>query len=163
MFSKAASSTIFWVFGITRPSLILKRIVRLSGDKDGTINQIFTEFNKLTWNMDGKFSRTKLRKTINFDTTFKWYMCNIGKCWYVWNVHRMFTTQNIGIPKHEKHLRLLSSGTKPFITFELKVSTEGERHNLSMLAFPSASTPTHVAPATRSLRASSSDRKTRFN
>ena len=27
---------------------------------------------------------------------------------------------NIGIPKHEKHLRLLSSGTKLFITFELK-------------------------------------------
>ena len=27
---------------------------------------------------------------------------------------------NIGIPKHEKHLRLHSSGTKLFITFELK-------------------------------------------
>ena len=33
------------------------------------------------------------------------------------------------IPKHEKHSRLLSSGTKPFITFELKgFSTKGERY-----------------------------------
>ena len=27
---------------------------------------------------------------------------------------------NIGIPKHEKQLRLLSSGTKLFITFKFK-------------------------------------------
>ena len=69
-----------------------------------------------------------------------------------WNVHRMFIiyTQNIGIPKHEKHLRPLSSGTKLFITFEFKgFSTYGERHNLSMLTFPSA--PTTCVPATRPL------------
>ena len=41
------------------------------------------------------------------------------------NAHRY-----IGIPKHEKHVRLLSSGTKLFITFEFK--------GFSMLAFPSA-------------------------
>ena len=32
-------------------------------------------------------------------------------------------TKNIGISKHEKHLRLLSSGTKLFITFEFKGSS----------------------------------------
>ena len=61
------------------------------------------------------------------------------------NVHNFHNTHidSIGIPKHKKHLRLLSSGTKLFITFELKgFSTEGERHNLSILAFPSA--PRHV-------------------
>ena len=36
---------------------------------------------------------------------------------------------NIGISKHEKHLRLLSSGTKLYITFEFKgSSTLGERY-----------------------------------
>ena len=36
---------------------------------------------------------------------------------------------NIGISKHGKHLRLLSSGTKLFITFEFKgSSTQGERY-----------------------------------
>ena len=55
------------------------------------------------------------------------------------NVH----IYNIGIPKHKKHLRLLSSGTKLFITFELKgFSTLGERYHLSMLTFPSA--PSYV-------------------
>ena len=46
-------------------------------------------------------------------------------------VHIVFITytKNIRIPKHEKHLRLLSSGTKPFITFEfIGSSTEGERY-----------------------------------
>ena len=37
----------------------------------------------------------------------------------MWNRHRMFIT-HIGIPKHKKSLRLLSSGTKLFITIELK-------------------------------------------
>ena len=51
------------------------------------------------------------------------------------NIH-IYITQNIGIPKHEKHLRLLSSGTKLFITFEFKgSSTLGER---SYLPNPSA-------------------------
>ena len=38
------------------------------------------------------------------------------------NVHNVHNAHidNIGIPKHEKHLRLLSSGTKLFKTFELK-------------------------------------------
>ena len=46
---------------------------------------------------------------------------------------------NIGIPKHKKRLRLLSSGTKLFITFEFKgFSTLGERYHLSILTFPSA-------------------------
>ena len=51
---------------------------------------------------------------------------------YVHNAHRN--------PETQKHLRLLSSGTKLFITFELKgFSTWGrEMHNLSMLTFPSA-------------------------
>ena len=34
---------------------------------------------------------------------------------------------NIGIPKHEKHFRLLSSGTKLLITFELKVFRHKEK------------------------------------
>ena len=58
------------------------------------------------------------------------------------NVHNVHI-YNIGIPKHEKHLRLLSSGTKLFITFELKgFLIQGERYNLSLLTFPSA--PNHV-------------------
>ena len=44
------------------------------------------------------------------------------------NVHNAHI-DNIGIPKHEKHLRLLSSGTKHFITFEFKgFSTKGGRY-----------------------------------
>ena len=61
------------------------------------------------------------------------------------NVHNIHNENidNIGIRKHEKHLRRLSSGTKLFITFEFKgFSTEGERYHLSMLTFPSA--PNHV-------------------
>ena len=39
-----------------------------------------------------------------------------------YTVHIIYTL-NIGISKHEKHLRLLSSGTKLFITFEFKDSS----------------------------------------
>ena len=62
----------------------------------------------------------------------------------VYNVHNAHIyIYNIGIPKHEKHLRLLSSGTKLFITFELKgFSTKGERCHFSILTFPSL--PNHV-------------------
>ena len=46
----------------------------------------------------------------------------------------MFITHiyNIGIPKHKKHLRLLSSGTKLFITFEFKgvFFLQKERHTI---------------------------------
>ena len=55
--------------------------------------------------------------------SYKRYKCNIPIHQYVKctsNVHNSYI-DNIGIPKHEKHLRLLSSGTKLFITFELKV------------------------------------------
>ena len=54
----------------------------------------------------------------------------------------------MGIPKHEKHLRLPSSGTKLFITFEFKgFSTQGrEIHNLSMMTFSSAPPPSRAAP-----------------
>ena len=54
------------------------------------------------------------------------------------NVHKD-RTENIGISKHEKHLQLLSSGTKLFITFEFKgfFDIRRERHNLSILAFSS--------------------------
>ena len=66
----------------------------------------------------------------------------------VHNVHRY----NIGIPKHKKHLRLLSSGTKLFITFELKgFSTWGERYTW-LFHLPQ----TMCAPATRPRRASES-------
>ena len=58
-------------------------------------------------------------------------MCNIAIREYVKrtsNVHNIYT-YNIGIPKHEKHLRLLSSGKKLFITFEFKgSSTFGDRY-----------------------------------
>ena len=63
------------------------------------------------------------------------------------NVHYSYI-DNTGIPKNT--WRLLSSGTKLFITFELKdFSIYGERYHLSMLTFPSA--PPHItcAPATR--------------
>ena len=76
-------------------------------------------------------------------------ICNITMIWLreidiFIPVHKMFIMSlthidNIGILKHEKHLWLLSSGTKLSITFELKgFSTWGrERHNLSMKTFPS--------------------------
>ena len=55
----------------------------------------------------------------------------------------MFIT-HIGITEHKKTLRLLCSGTKLFMTFELKgfLTWGRERHNLSMTTFPSA--PNHV-------------------
>ena len=60
--------------------------------------------------------------------------------WKVHNVHNSYI-DNIGIPKHTKNnWRLLSSGTKLFITFDLKTffrHKERERHILSMLTFPS--------------------------
>ena len=69
-----------------------------------------------------------------------------------WNRHIHTGTQNVHNvhnahrnPETQKHLRLLSSGTKVFITFELKGffdMRKRERHNLSMLTFPSA--PNHV-------------------
>ena len=69
---------------------------------------------------------------------------------WTYNVH-IYITQNIGISKHEKHFRLLCSGTKLFITFEFKrlFDIRRERHNLSILAFSSAHPPTRVAPATK--------------
>ena len=72
------------------------------------------------------------------------WCCNIHeyvKC--TLNVHNSYI-DNIGIPKHEKHLRLLSSGTKLFITFKLKgfLTWGRERHNLSMTTLPS--NPNHV-------------------
>ena len=56
-----------------------------------------------------------------------------------WNRHIHTGTQNvhnvhignIGIRKHKKHLRLLSSSTKLLITFELKgFSTSGDRYTI---------------------------------
>ena len=70
---------------------------------------------------------------------------------------------NIGIPKHKK-TRLLSLGTKLFITFfELKgFSTWGERiHNISMMTFPSASPTTTLRDTYR--KASVSKRKSTFS
>ena len=69
--------------------------------------------------------------------------CTIARYGYAkgtYNVHK-----NIGISKHEKHLRPLSSGTKPFITSEFKgSSTYGERYTffLFWLFFICAPTPT---------------------
>ena len=50
------------------------------------------------------------------------YLQNTHLCYIAIHeyVKRTCNVHNIGIPKHEKHLRLLSSGTKLFITFELK-------------------------------------------
>ena len=81
----------------------------------------------------------------------------------MWNVHRMFIT-HIQITLESRNikktnLRLLSSGTKLFITFELKgFSTWGrERHKPSLTTYPSAPPPsTHPlceAPAARPRRA----------
>ena len=55
----------------------------------------------------------------------------------MWNVHNSYI-DNIGIPKHKQH-NFLVQVRNFFITFALKgLSTWGERHNLSMLTFPSA-------------------------
>ena len=98
----------------------------------------------------------------------------------MWNVHRMFITyihvDNIGIPKHEKHLRLLSSGTKLFITFELKVIRHKESDTQSFYADfsicpPPPPPPLHAGPRRKLLvwsqlnpesQPSSSDAKTQL-
>ena len=68
------------------------------------------------------------------------------------NVH-IYITENIGISKHEKHLRLLSLGTKLFINFEFKgSSTQGERYTFFLFWLfhlptpppPSRARPTQV-------------------
>ena len=75
---------------------------------------------------------------------------------------------NIGIPKHEKHLRLLSSGTKLFITFELKGLFDiRKRDEHSFYADFSICPPFTCAPTVRPRRAnesqpSSSDSKTQL-
>ena len=49
-------------------------------------------------------------------------LCTIARYGYgkwKYNVH-IYITENIGISKHKKHLRLLSSGKKLFISFEFK-------------------------------------------
>ena len=51
---------------------------------------------------------------------------------------------NIGIPKHKKHLRLLSSGTKLFITFELKGFFDIRREIPFFYADFSISPPPHT-------------------
>ena len=58
------------------------------------------------------------------------YMYNSNNKRHVWNGHsipmwniHIYITSNIGISKHEKHLRLLSSGAKLFINFEFKGSS----------------------------------------
>ena len=67
------------------------------------------------------------------------------------NGHRIFIyiyiyTWNIGISKHEKHLRLLSSGTKLFITFEFKgSSTDTHSFYSGFFICP----PSRVAPVTK--------------
>ena len=80
------------------------------------------------------------------------------------NVHNVYKTHidNIGIPKHKKHLWLLSSGMKLYMRFELKgFSTWGrERHNLSMMTFPSP--PNHVRHLLSSKSQPSSDGKTQL-
>ena len=52
----------------------------------------------------------------------------------MWNIHRMFITHKYiehRNPETQKYLRLLSSGTKLFITFEFKgFSTYGERDTI---------------------------------
>ena len=70
------------------------------------------------------------------------------------NVHGMFITYihvyNIEISKHEKHLRLLSSGTKLFITFEFKgfFDIRRERGSIFLLwLFHMPPSPSRVTPA----------------
>ena len=67
----------------------------------------------------------------------------------VHNVHNAHT-DNIGIPKHKKNkntLRLLSSGTKLFITFALKVIRHKESDTQSFYAdFSICPPPSRAAP-----------------
>ena len=68
-------------------------------------------------------------------------MCHTAICEYVkWtqNVHNSYI-DNLGIPKHKKHLQLLSSGTKLYYLWVKRFfDVRREIHNLSMLTFPSA-------------------------
>ena len=70
------------------------------------------------------------------------------------NVHNAHNAHidNIGIPKHEKHLRLLSSGTKLFYYLWVKRFFDMRRkiHNLSMLTFSSALDHVRHPPQTTS-------------
>ena len=71
--------------------------------------------------------------SVHNSNTFRLYNCSVIVMLHshMWNRHIHTCTQNvhnvhnahidnIGIPKHEKHLRLPSSGTKLFITFWVK-------------------------------------------
>ena len=73
-----------------------------------------------------------------------------GRQLYLLTLHRMFIT-HIGIPKQKKkHLRLLSSGMKLFITFEffdIRREIPSFNADLSICLKP------HAAPAARSRRA----------
>ena len=74
---------------------------------------------------------------------------------FIMSVTHLYTL-NIGISKHEKHLRLLSSGTKLFITFEFKgSSTQGERYTFFLFRLfhlpppPPATTRAHLSQGLR--------------
>ena len=54
----------------------------------------------------------------------------------------IYITSNIGISKHEKHLRLLSSGKKLFITFEFKGFSTWERGTIFRFRLFSSVPPT---------------------
>ena len=82
----------------------------------------------------------------------------------VHNVHNVHI-DNIGIPKHKKHSRLLSSGTKLFITFELKgFSTWGGKYTIFLcwlFHLPQTTCGTRrKASASSESQPSSSDAKT---
>ena len=67
-----------------------------------------------------------------FFFSFKFWCCYIAIHEYVnctYNLHKMFI-YNIGIPKHKKHLRLLSSGTKLLLPFSLKVFRHKVKDNI---------------------------------
>ena len=66
------------------------------------------------------------------------------------NVHNVHNAHidNIGIPKHKKLLRLLSSRTKHFITFELKVIRHKESDTQSFYADFSICAPTSTTCGT---------------
>ena len=81
------------------------------------------------------------------------------------NVHNVHNAHiyNIGIPKHEKHLRLLSSGTKLFITFELKsFSTQRERYTWLFHLPQTTCAPDTMSRQARESQPSSSDNKTQL-
>ena len=91
---------------------------------------------------------------------FKCSYCTIARYGYVWNGHIMFIYIYIYIYIYiehrnletRKHLRLLSSGTKLFITLSLKVVRRKERdtHSFLFWLFHLPPPPTsRVAPATK--------------